>query len=67
MARALSEQLESTEYQALSFEDRLGLLVDREAQDRDNRRVERNLKAAKRKEAELVSAFHGGGTASRAA
>ena len=47
MARALSEQLEGTEYQALSFEERLGLLVDREAQDRDNRRVERNLKTAK--------------------
>ena len=47
MARALSEQLEGTEYQALSFEERLGLLVDREAQDRDNRRVERNLKVAK--------------------
>ena len=47
MARALTEQLEGTEYQALSFEERLGLLVDREVQDRDNRRVERNLKTAK--------------------
>jgi hypothetical protein len=34
MARALVEQLDSAEYRALSFEDRLGLLVDREAQDR---------------------------------
>jgi DNA replication protein DnaC len=47
MARALAEQLERADYQALTFEERLGLLVDREAQDRDNRRLERNLKAAK--------------------
>ncbi len=47
MARALAEQLASTGYQALSFEERLGLLVDREAQDRENRRFERNLRAAK--------------------
>lgn len=47
MARALAEQSESAEYRALSFEDRLGLLVDREAQDRSNRRLERNLKTAK--------------------
>lgn len=47
MARALVEQLDNPEYQALSFEDRLGLLVDRETQDRANRRLERNLKAAK--------------------
>jgi DNA replication protein DnaC len=47
MARALAEQLERADYAALSFEERLGLLVDREAQDRDNRRLERHLKAAK--------------------
>ena len=47
MARALAEQLERAEYAALSFEERLGLLVDREAQDRDNRRLDRHLKAAK--------------------
>lgn len=47
MARALTEQLETAEYQALSFEERLGMLVDRESQDRANRRLERNLKAAK--------------------
>ncbi len=54
MARALSEQLEGTEYQALSFEDRLGLLVDREAQHRENRRFERNLSAAKLRSAACV-------------
>jgi DNA replication protein DnaC len=47
MARAFAEQLERPDYAALTFEQRLGLLVDREAQDRDNRRLERNLKAAK--------------------
>ena len=47
MARAFQEQGERADYQALTFEERLGLLVDREAQDRDNRRLERNLKADK--------------------
>ena len=47
MARALHEQMEGSEYQALSFDERLGLLVDRETQDRSNRRLERNLKTAK--------------------
>lgn len=47
MSRALTEQLEQPSYQALSFEDRLGLLVDRELTDRDNRRLERNLRTAK--------------------
>jgi len=47
MARALAEQLESPQHQALSFEERLGLLVDREVGDRANRRLERNLKGAK--------------------
>lgn len=47
MSRALTEQLEQPSYQALSFEDRLGLLVDRELSDRDNRRLERNLRSAK--------------------
>jgi DNA replication protein DnaC len=54
MARALVEQLDNPEYQALSFDDRLGLLVDREAQDRANRRLERNLKAAKLRAAACV-------------
>ena len=47
MARAFEEQLGSPTYAELSFEERLGLLVDREATDRDNRRLERRLKAAK--------------------
>ena len=47
MARALAEQLERPDYAALTFEERLGLLVDREAQDRENRRLARHLKAAR--------------------
>jgi DNA replication protein DnaC len=47
MARAFREQLERPDYQALAFEERLGLMVDRELQDRENRRLERNLKSAK--------------------
>jgi hypothetical protein len=47
MARALTEQLEQSQYQALAFEERLGLLVDREQTERDNRRLERNLKTAR--------------------
>ncbi len=47
MARALTEQLDNAEHQALTFEERLGMLVDREEQDRANRRLTRNLRAAK--------------------
>ncbi len=47
MARALQEQMERADYQALTFEERLGLMVDVEAQDLENRRLYRYLKAAK--------------------
>jgi len=47
MATALREQLEQTHYMGLSFEDRLGLLVDREALWRENRRMAGRLKTAK--------------------
>lgn len=47
MARGLVEQRERTDYQPLSFEDRLGLLVDLELQERENRRLLRSLKTAK--------------------
>lgn len=47
MARALADQLDRPDYAALSFEERLGLLVDREMQDRENRRLARHLKAAR--------------------
>jgi DNA replication protein DnaC len=48
MATALADQLEHpTRYGELEFTARLGLLVDREAADRDNRRLTRNLKTAR--------------------
>jgi DNA replication protein DnaC len=47
MAAGLTEQAESASYQALSFEERLGLLVDRELAERENRRLTRYRKAAK--------------------
>src|ERR1700716_3589909 len=39
MALGLREQLESNQYLNLSFDERLGLLVDREAETRDSRRL----------------------------
>ena len=48
MDRALAEQREQPgTYGALSFVDRLGLLVDREATERKNRRLETYVRAAK--------------------
>lgn len=47
MARALEEQSNSREYDALAFEDRLGLLVDRETTERDNHRLQGRLRKAK--------------------
>jgi hypothetical protein len=46
MATALREQLEQSQYLELPFEDRLGLLVDREASWRESRRLTTRLKAA---------------------
>jgi DNA replication protein DnaC len=47
MVQAFAEQQERADYGALAFSDRLGLLADRELSERENRRLERNLKAAK--------------------
>lgn len=47
MAQGLSEQAQSTLYGELSFEERLGLLVDREMSVRDNRRLTNLLRGAK--------------------
>lgn len=44
---ALEEQLHNPQYAELSFEDRLGLLVDYECTHRDNNRLQRRLKAAR--------------------
>jgi DNA replication protein DnaC len=47
MAAALTDQAASASHQALSFDERLALLVDRELAERDNRRQQRYLKIAK--------------------
>lgn len=47
MATALAEQLDTTDIDELSFEERLGLLIDREMTYRDNRRMTSRLRRAK--------------------
>jgi DNA replication protein len=47
MARALEEQLQMEGIDQMTFEDRLGLLVDRELAERDSRRLERRLRNAR--------------------
>jgi DNA replication protein DnaC len=47
MAKALREQLQNQKATALSFEERLGLLIDREMTERENKRLATRLKTAK--------------------
>lgn len=47
MAQAFRQLLDSADHQQLSFEDKFGILVDREWIDRDNRRNARRIKEAK--------------------
>lgn len=55
MARALDEQRRAgPTFEALGFEDRLGLLVDREAAERDARRLTTRLKFAALRQAASV-------------
>jgi len=50
MASALEDQLQTSEIQSLSFDERLGLLVDREQTERDSRRLKTRLTKAKLRE-----------------
>jgi len=50
MLKALEEQMTAVQSADLSFDDRLGLLVDREITERDNRRFQSRLKNAKLKQ-----------------
>jgi DNA replication protein DnaC len=54
MADAFAQQLEHPPAQQLSFEERLGLLVDRERTYRDNRRLQRLLRTAHLKQQACV-------------
>jgi len=47
MARALEDQQRLPEIESLSFEERLGLLVDREMTDRENLRLKNRLRQAR--------------------
>ncbi len=47
MVKALEEQLGTSDFDTYSFEDRLGLLVDRELTERENRSLKRRLTQAK--------------------
>ena len=47
MQQALKEQLEMDDIDSMSFEERLALLLDREANVRDNRRLQTRLRKAK--------------------
>src|SRR4030042_1558187 len=49
MRDALSEQLELASYGSLSLSERAGMLVDRRWENRENRKLERGMKAAKLK------------------
>lgn len=50
MAKALEQQLRDPEIHALAFDDRLGLLVDTEATERESKQLASRLKAAKAKQ-----------------
>ncbi len=47
MAEALTEQINTDQIEQLSFDERFGLLVDREAAERDRRRLKTRLSKAK--------------------
>jgi len=47
MAKSLREQLQNQQAHALNFEERLGLLIDREMSERENKRLATRLKTAK--------------------
>jgi DNA replication protein DnaC len=46
MHKALQEQLQREEYRAMTFEERLGLMLDREITERENRRLQTLLRKA---------------------
>ncbi len=50
MAKALTEQMELPEIEQLGFDERLGLLIDREMTERDNRRLKTRLRKARLKQ-----------------
>jgi DNA replication protein DnaC len=47
MLKALQDQAQTPEIESLGFEERLGLMIDREMTERDNRRLKTRLRKAK--------------------
>ena len=47
MAKGLDDQLQTPDIESLSFEERLGLLVDREQTERETRQLKSRLTRAK--------------------
>jgi len=54
MAKGLQEQLQMPEVDSLSFEERLGLLVDREITERENHRLASRLKKARLRQSAAI-------------
>ena len=54
MYHALVEQMQTPNIATLSFEERLGLLVDRESTERENRRLSTRLRQAKLRQAACI-------------
>jgi DNA replication protein DnaC len=54
MVKALTEQRQMSEIDSLGFEERLGLLVDRETTERENRKLTTRLKKAKLRQSASV-------------
>jgi len=54
MAKALAEQMAVADIEELSFEERLGLLVDREMTEREDRRLKTRLHQAKLRQSACV-------------
>ncbi len=54
MVQALTEQAQTPDLQALTFEERLGLLVDREITERQNRQMRNRLRQAHLKQAAVA-------------
>ena len=54
MAKALDDQLRQPDTDALTFEQRLGLMIDREVTERENRRLVTRLKFASLRQTAVI-------------
>jgi DNA replication protein DnaC len=57
MAKAFDDQLRQPDAEALSFEQRLGLMIDREVTERENRRLVTRLKFASLRQKAVIEDF----------